>query len=141
MNAAWLNVGQMPTFGGQAQACFFPAAADPAATAETAVEVVAKRLPRRYGFTAGEVQVLAPMHPGEAEVGALNTRLQERLNAPKDGVREARGGGRVYRPGDRVLQLRNDYTLDVFNGDLGTVRGHRPDRAGGSPSNWTTAGR
>jgi exodeoxyribonuclease V alpha subunit len=52
----------------------------------------------------------------------LNTKLQERLNPPKDGVPEARGGGRVYRPGDRVLQLKNDYTLEVFNGDLGTVR-------------------
>src|SRR4051794_29533511 len=66
------------------------------------------------------------MHRGEAGVGALNTRLQERLTPPRDGLPEARGGGRVYRPGDRVLQLRNDYTLEVFNGDLGTVRAVDP---------------
>jgi exodeoxyribonuclease V alpha subunit len=66
------------------------------------------------------------MHRGEAGVGALNARLQERLNPPRDGVPEARGGGRVYRPGDRVLQLRNDYGLEVFNGDLGTVRAVDP---------------
>ena len=61
------------------------------------------------------------MHRGDAGVGALNTLLQERLNPAREGLPEARGGGRVYRPGDRVLQLKNDYTLDVFNGDLGTV--------------------
>src|SRR5829696_8796148 len=62
------------------------------------------------------------MHRGDAGVGALNTRVQERINPAKEGVPEARGGGRVYRPGDRVLQLKNDYGLDVFNGDLGTVK-------------------
>jgi exodeoxyribonuclease V alpha subunit len=62
------------------------------------------------------------MHRGEAGVGALNLRLQERLNPAREGVPEARAGGRVYRPGDRVLQLRNDYELQVFNGDLGSVQ-------------------
>jgi exodeoxyribonuclease V alpha subunit len=62
------------------------------------------------------------MHRGEAGVGNLNLLLQERLNPAKEGVPEARGGGRAYRPGDRVLQLRNDYALEVFNGDLGSVR-------------------
>jgi exodeoxyribonuclease V alpha subunit len=61
------------------------------------------------------------MHRGEAGVGALNALLQERLNPWRDGMPEPRGGGRSYRPGDRVLQLRNDYDLGVFNGDLGTV--------------------
>jgi exodeoxyribonuclease V alpha subunit len=90
------------------------------------VDLVAKRLPARYGFGPGEVQVLSPMHRGEVGVGALNTRLQERLNPWHEGVPEARGGGRSYRPGDRVLQLRNDYDLNVFNGDLGTVRAVDP---------------
>jgi exodeoxyribonuclease V alpha subunit len=86
------------------------------------VDVVTQRLPARYGFGPGDVQVLAPMHRGDAGVVALNQRLQERLNPGRDGVPEARVGGRVYRPGDRVLQLRNDYELQVFNGDLGTVQ-------------------
>jgi exodeoxyribonuclease V alpha subunit len=68
------------------------------------------------------VQVLSPMHRGDAGVGALNNLLQERLNPWREGVPEARGGGRAYRSGDRVLQLKNDYDLKVFNGDLGTVR-------------------
>jgi exodeoxyribonuclease V alpha subunit len=90
------------------------------------VDLVAERLPRRYGFGPGEAQVLSPMHRGEAGVGALNTGLQERLNPWREGLSEARGGGRAYRPGDRVLQLKNDYDLTVFNGDLGTVRAVDP---------------
>jgi exodeoxyribonuclease V alpha subunit len=66
------------------------------------------------------------MHRGEVGVGALNALLQERLNPYRDGLPEARGGGRAYRVGDRVLQLRNDYDLKVFNGDLGTVRAIDP---------------
>ncbi len=120
-NASRINAGQLPRFGGDIRDCFFLAAEDPAAAAATAVEVVARRLPARYGLATGDIQVLAPMHRGDAGVGALNTLLQERLNPPREGLPEARGGGRVYRPGDRVLQLKNDYTLEVFNGDLGTV--------------------
>ena len=70
--------------------------------------------------------MLVPMHRGEAGVGALNLALQERLNPGREGVAEARSAGRVYRPGDRVLQLRNDYDLKVFNGDLGTVKAVDP---------------
>jgi exodeoxyribonuclease V alpha subunit len=114
--------GELPRFGGGSGDCFFLQAEEPAAAAELVVELVTQRLPARYGFGVGDVQVLVPMHRGEAGVGALNLRLQERLNPGRDGVPEARAGGRVYRPGDRVLQLRNDYDLQVFNGDLGTVQ-------------------
>ncbi len=121
-NARRINAGQLPQFGGAIEDCFFVPADDPAAAAALTVDLVARRLPARYGFGPGEVQVLSPMHRGEAGVGALNTLLQERLNPGRDGLPEARGGGRVYRPGDRVLQLKNDYDLGLFNGDLGTVR-------------------
>jgi exodeoxyribonuclease V alpha subunit len=120
-NAARINAGDLPRFGGAVEDCFFLPAADPAAAAGVVVDLVARRLPARYGFRVGDVQVLSPMHRGDAGVGNLNRLLHERLNPAREGVPEARGGGRVYRPGDRVLQLRNDYTLEVFNGDLGTV--------------------
>jgi exodeoxyribonuclease V alpha subunit len=120
-NAARVNAGAMPRFGADVGDCFFLPAEDPAAAAAIVVDLVARRLPARYRFAPGDIQVLAPMHRGDAGVGALNTLLQERLNPAREGVPEARGGGRVYRPGDRVLQLRNDYELEVFNGDLGTV--------------------
>jgi exodeoxyribonuclease V alpha subunit len=121
-NARRINAGQMPAFGGDVRDCFFLPAEDATQAAELVADLVARRLPDAYGFEPGEVQVLSPMHRGEAGVGTLNTQLQNRLNPQQEGIMEARVGGRVYRPGDRVLQLRNDYDLDVYNGDLGTVR-------------------
>ena len=121
-NARRINAGQLPQFGGAIQDCFFLPAEGPAAAAQLVVELAARRLPARYGYRPGEIQVLSPLHRGEAGVGALNLLLQERLNPPSAARAELRGGGRVYRPGDRVLQLKNDYDLGVFNGDLGTVR-------------------
>ena len=121
INARRVNAGEMPRFGGDIHDCFFLAVEEPVAAAQLVVDLVARRLPARYGFGTADVQVLSPMHRGEAGVGALNIRLQDQLNPGRDGIPEARGGGRVYRPGDRVLQLRNDYDLQVFNGDLGTV--------------------
>ncbi len=120
-NARRINAGQLPQFGDEVKDCFFLTADSPGDAAQLVVDLVARRLPARYGFGPGAVQVLAPMHPGEAGVGALNTFLQERLNPAQADAPELRGGGRVYRGGDRVLQLKNDYDLNVFNGDLGTV--------------------
>jgi exodeoxyribonuclease V alpha subunit len=120
-NAERIKAGESLRFGRAAPDCFFLEADDPAAAADLIVELVAERLPRRYGYRKGEVQVLAPMRRGEAGVGKLNARLQEALNPAREGAPEARSGGRVFRPGDRVLQLRNDYDLAVFNGDLATV--------------------
>jgi exodeoxyribonuclease V alpha subunit len=125
-NARRVNRGELPRFGQAVQDCFFVPADQPAAAAELVVDLVARRLPQVYGFGPGEVQVLVPMHRGEAGVGALNARLQERLNPARAGVPEARAGSRAYRPGDRVLQLRNDYDLKVFNGDLGTIQAVDP---------------
>jgi exodeoxyribonuclease V alpha subunit len=121
-NARRVNAGELPRFGGDIRDCFFVRAEQPSPAADLVVDLVARRLPRAYGFRPGEVQVLVPMHRGEAGVGALNARLQEQLNPARDGVPEARSGGRAYRPGDRVLQLKNDYDLKVFNGDLGTIK-------------------
>jgi exodeoxyribonuclease V alpha subunit len=130
-NARRILAGEVPRFEGDHEDCFFLVADAPAAAAELVVDLVTRRLPAPYGFGPGEIQVLAPMHRGEAgvgalRVGALNLRLQERLNPGQEGMPEARAGGRIYRPGDRVLQLRNDYDLQVFNGDLGTVQGVDP---------------
>jgi exodeoxyribonuclease V alpha subunit len=119
--AGRINAGEYPRFGGPSQDCFFLPAETPAEAADLVVDLVAERLPARYGFRPGDVQVLVPMHRGEAGVGTLNQRLQERLNPGRDGGPEARAGGRIYRVGDRVLQLRNDYELEVFNGDLGMI--------------------
>jgi exodeoxyribonuclease V alpha subunit len=125
-NAQRVLVGELPHFGGDSADCFFLPAEDPAAAAQLVVDLVAQRLPARYGYGPSDVQVLVPMHRGEAGVGALNLRLQERLNPGREGAPEARAGGRAYRSGDRILQLRNDYELQVFNGDLGTIQAIDP---------------
>ena len=120
-NAQRVNHGELPLFGGQVRDCFFLAADDAAGAAQVLVDMVVRRIPARGRFAARDVQVLAPMHRGEVGVAALNEALQERLNPSRAGVPEVRIGSRVYRSGDRVLQLRNDYDLELFNGDLGTI--------------------
>jgi exodeoxyribonuclease V alpha subunit len=83
---------------------------------ETIAELVAVRIPEGLGIRAAEVQVLSPRHQGEAGTLALNRALQARLNP--DGAAATASGLRV---GDKVMQLRNDYDKDVFNGDVGRV--------------------
>jgi exodeoxyribonuclease V alpha subunit len=85
---------------------------------------VTRRLPRRFGLDPrGDVQVLCPMHRGPAGAGVLNEQLQEALTPARPGVPERRTGGRVYRIGDKVTQLRNNYEKNVFNGSVGVVTG------------------
>lgn len=67
-----------------------------------------------------DIQVLAPMHRGTAGVGNLNTALQDALNHGRQGIKF---GGGEFRPGDKVIQLRNNYDKNLFNGDIGVVTG------------------
>jgi len=84
-----------------------------------ALTLVADRIPARFGLDPlRDIQVVAPMHRGKAGVSRLNLSLQERLNAG-DGGRQV--GDYVLRRGDRVIQQRNDYDREVFNGDVGRV--------------------
>src|SRR4030095_15339577 len=90
-NARRVNAGEMPRFGGDITDCYFGAADEPAVAASTVVSLVVERLPRRYGFERGAVQVLSPMHRGEAGVGALNALLQGRPHPYPEGNAHARG--------------------------------------------------
>jgi exodeoxyribonuclease V alpha subunit len=90
--------------------------------AQRVTRLVTEELPRR-GFLPNDTQVIAPLYRGEAGVTRLNELLQERLNPPATGRAEVRRGGRLFRVGDRVLQLVNDYDKNVFNGDIGIVSG------------------
>jgi exodeoxyribonuclease V alpha subunit len=123
-NAHRINAGQPPITHGLADFFSF-AEDDPERVADLVVEVVADRLPRRFGLDPRqEVQVLCPMHRGPAGAGVLNERLQAALTPARDGLAERRFGGRVYRVGDKVMQLRNNYdkgTAGVFNGSVGQV--------------------
>lgn len=98
---------------------FLVPAKDPAHAAELIRALVTERIPRRFGLDPiDDIQVLAPMHRGVCGAQQLNALLQDALNP--DGEPFERGNRR-YRVGDKVMQIRNDYEKDVFNGDLGRV--------------------
>ncbi|MBM4342840.1 MAG: ATP-dependent RecD-like DNA helicase [Deltaproteobacteria bacterium] len=109
--------GQVPDSAPAGGDFFVVARDEPAAIADTVLKVVLERLPRLGFDPKTDVQVLAPMHKGALGVAELNLRLRELLNP--DGE-TAIGAMRV---GDKVLQLRNDYRLDLSNGDIGVVVG------------------
>ncbi len=95
---------------------------DPAETADLLVDIVAKRVPQKFGFDPlDDIQVLAPMYNGLAGVTQLNVRLQEALNPPGRGKVERRIGGRAFRVGDKVMQTVNNYDKSVYNGDIGRI--------------------
>ena len=120
-NAHRINQGDMPRFPRHRRDFFFFGQEDPAAAADLVVDIVARRIPQKFGFPPEDIQTLSPMHRGAAGARALNENLQARLNPLRYNQVEYRGGSRVFRVGDRVLQLRNNYDKDVFNGDVGHI--------------------
>jgi exodeoxyribonuclease V alpha subunit len=88
-------------------------------------ELVRERIPARFGLDPVEdVQVLTPMHRGTVGAENLNRVLQEALNPGGDAVTR---GSRTFRVGDKVMQVRNDYEREVYNGDIGRIRGADPE--------------
>ncbi len=122
VSAHRINSGELPDLDAAPDSDFFFIARDDLEAARaTIVELVAERIPARFGFDAiGQIQVLAPMHRGELGTAALNRALQDRLN-PATGTPELVRGDRSFRKGDKVMQLRNDYDKNVFNGDIGVI--------------------
>jgi exodeoxyribonuclease V alpha subunit len=120
-NAHRINEGDLPlTTPAGADADFFVVERrDPEKARETLIELVTSRIPRRFGLDpVRDIQVLTPMTRGPAGTIALNEALQAALN-PR-GVALVRGA-RTYRVGDKVMQLRNDYDRNVYNGDVGII--------------------
>jgi exodeoxyribonuclease V alpha subunit len=130
VNAHRINTGAPPLLGDFPDFFLFPCE-EPEEIAALTVDVVANRIRRRFGLDPRrDVQVLAPMHRGAAGAGNLNTVLQEALTPAREGLPERRYGGRVFRVGDKVTQLRNNYdkgAAGVFNGTVGVVTDIRPD--------------
>jgi exodeoxyribonuclease V alpha subunit len=123
VNAHRINAGQTPTFGEYPDFFLFPID-EPEATSELVVDIVARRIPARFGTRPRDIQVLTPMHRGPAGAGNLNILLQQALAPYREGTAERRHGARVFRVGDKVIQIRNNYdkgTAGVFNGTVGIV--------------------
>jgi len=135
VSAHAINHGELPVLdppggpGAAATDFYFFAREDPEAARATIVELVAERIPKGFGFDAiTEIQVLAPMHRGELGTSSINRALQDRLNPPA-GTPELARGDRIFRRGDKVMQLRNDYDKSVFNGDIGVISAIDGDEA------------
>ncbi len=122
-NAQRINRGLMPRYredSGEISDFYFAVREDPAEAVETAVALVSERIPRRFGLDPIEdIQLLAPMHRGDLGVQHLNRLLQEKLAPPA--AAEIRLGNRVFRCGDKIMQLRNNYELEIYNGDTGRI--------------------
>lgn len=98
---------------------YFVQREDPEDVAAMIVEMVRDRIPNRFGFDPFyDIQVLTPMHKGTAGAGNLNLLLQDALN---HGAQSFNRGGRAYALGDKVMQVRNNYDKDLFNGDIGRI--------------------
>ena len=104
----------------------FIAAADADDCVRKVQQLLTEFIPRtlKWPHPINDVQVLAPMHKGVAGVGNFNAQLQAALNPHARGLR---GAGGEYRPGDKIIQLRNNYDKNLFNGDIGVVVGIDPE--------------
>ncbi|MBL7235111.1 MAG: ATP-dependent RecD-like DNA helicase [Komagataeibacter hansenii] len=120
-NAHRINEGRMPELSAEEGSDFyFVEAADPEIGLRKLLAVVRDRIPARFGLDpVRDVQVLCPMNRGGLGARSLNVELQQALNPPGE-VKVERFGW-TYGPGDKVMQIANDYDRDVFNGDLGVI--------------------
>lgn len=122
VNAHRINAGQVPSLKAEPHSDFyFLAEEDPLRVQQRIVDYVQRRIPQHYHLNPlTEIQVLAPMYKGPVGVTLLNEELQARLNPRTAGMLE--WNGHVFRLGDKVMQVRNDYDKGVFNGDIGWIR-------------------
>ena len=134
MNAHRINAGKMPDISNGADSDFFfmdmekqaekkgldmsDSSVPAEEAARTITELVTAKLPRYYRTPASEIQVLTPMQRGVAGAANLNQVLQQALNPGETGLRR---GGFIFRARDKVMQIRNNYDKEVFNGDIGVV--------------------
>jgi exodeoxyribonuclease V alpha subunit len=121
VNAHRVNQGKMPIPHDSPQSDFFTLYTDtPEEIHDKLLEVVINRLPKRYGYDPiRDIQILTPMNRGGLGSRSLNAALQARLNGRSEPKIERFGS--IYAPGDKVIQMTNNYDKDVFNGDIGVI--------------------
>jgi exodeoxyribonuclease V alpha subunit len=121
VNAHRVNSGLMPILTGTGRSDFqFIEMEDPEGAVERLVGLCRERIPRKFGYhSIDDIQVLTPMHRGTVGALNLNAELQKHLNPSKD---ELLRGGKTFKTGDKVMQIRNNYDKDVYNGDIGRIK-------------------
>ncbi len=134
MNAHRINKGEMPVLDNVKNDFFFLPGQSEEYTAQTIVGLCATRLPKNMGIPSDQIQVLCPTKKGPAGTVALNKLLQASLNPPAPNKQEHKMGEIIFREGDRVMQIRNNYDLvwkkvdgthvgtGIFNGDVGIIQ-------------------
>ena len=130
-SAHGVNRGELPDLRDNKHDFFFLRRKEPARAAETIVELVKTRLPNNMGIPPEQIQVLSPTRKRTAGTASLNRAIQEAVNPPGPDRPERRFGEYIFRRGDRVMQVRNNYDvvwkdgltsgMGVFNGDIGQV--------------------
>ena len=126
-NAHRVNRGEMPRNSKRTKEdapldYYFIEESDAERCADLINELCRERIPDRFGVDAiADLQVISPMQRGVLGVQSLNARLQEALN-PAGNALALQSGGRIFRTGDKLIQVRNNYEKDVFNGDIGIVK-------------------
>ncbi|WP_416193520.1 ATP-dependent RecD-like DNA helicase [Nitrobacter sp. TKz-YC01] len=127
-SAHQINEGRLPDLlppDGESDFYFVPAA-DPEQAVPRIVELVRHRIPRRFGFDPiRDIQVLCPMNRGGVGARSLNIELQAALNPA--GENKVERFGWTFAPGDKVMQIENDYDKEVYNGDIGMITAVNPD--------------
>ena len=133
-----VNQGALPELRNQPNSdFFFMRRRDPLAAVDLVVELCGTRLPQNMGIESGQIQVLCPTRRGEWGTWAMNRALQAALNPPGPEKRQKIWGEAVFRTGDRVMQVRNNYDVlwtrndgvtgsGIFNGDVGVVEDIEP---------------
>lgn len=127
VNAHKINNGILPSFENHVpnNDFYFIRQEDPQKVLEIILELTKTRIPQRFGFDAvDDIQVLTPMHKGVVGAENLNMELQKTLNPVQDGIIR---GNRSFRVNDKVMQIKNNYDKEVFNGDIGRITGIRPE--------------
>ncbi len=138
-NAHLVNQGILPGLDNKNKDFFFLRRLQPERTAQTIVELCLTRLPKNMGIPADQIQVLSPTRKYATGTTQLNAMLQAALNPPAPEKQERKRGSVVFREGDRVMQVKNNYDImwreedglkggmGVFNGDIGVITEIQPD--------------
>ena len=138
MNAHRVNQGQMPELRERKKDFFFLPCRSEQEVSQTVADLCFRRLPQNMGIPADQIQVLTPTRKGGVGTVSLNKLLQHTLNPPTPGKKERPYGETIFREGDRIMQIRNNYDITwkktdgtaigagIFNGDVGTIRAIDP---------------
>ena len=132
-NAHSIVKGEYPDLSRTDKDFFFMQRGGVASAAETVTELYCNRLPKAYGYNAmDDIQVICPSKKGETGTVSLNRKLQEMLNPPSKDKESYQSGVRIFREGDKVMQIKNNYDIiwkkgketsaGIFNGDIGRIR-------------------